>query len=105
MTGADVLAGGFEEAFAGPLDRAAEVRHWLVQSDGHRVPLPVQRWHGRPEPAAAIVVAAVRRPDDRPRMPAPAGSPPPLAERGLIALGVDISAAARPADPGPRRRP
>lgn len=71
----------------------AEPEHWLVQADGRADRLPVGRWHGAPEPAVEAVAA---------RCAAAAidlGCGPgrltvALARRGLVALGVDISAEA-----------
>lgn len=68
-------------------------RHWLVQADGRSHSLPVRRWHGAPEPAVEAVAA---------RCAGPAidlGCGPgrltvALARRGLVTLGVDISAEA-----------
>jgi SAM-dependent methyltransferase len=67
----------------------ARYRHRLVQADGRSQTLPVRRWHGAPEPAVEAVAA---------RCAGPAidlGCGPgrltvALAQRGLVALGVDI---------------
>ncbi|MFI7658489.1 methyltransferase domain-containing protein [Micromonospora parva] len=86
---ADSDAGGDR---VGPLP-AARPEHWLVHTDGRRDLLPVRRWHGPPEPAVESVAA---------RCTGPAidlGCGPgrltrALVQRGLVALGVDISAEA-----------
>lgn len=70
-----------------------EPEHWLVQADGRADRLSVGRWHGAPEPAVEAVAA---------RCGAAAidlGCGPgrltvALARRGLVTLGVDISAEA-----------
>nr|WP_323373504.1 class I SAM-dependent methyltransferase [Plantactinospora alkalitolerans] len=67
--------------------------HRLVLADGRSDRLPVRRWHGAPEPEVEAVAA---------RCAGPAidlGCGPgrltvALARRGLVALGVDISAEA-----------
>lgn len=67
--------------------------HWLVLADGGSHSLPVRRWHGAPEAAVEAIAA---------RCAGPAidlGCGPgrltvALAQRGLVALGVDISAEA-----------
>ncbi|GAA2700903.1 class I SAM-dependent methyltransferase [Micromonospora olivasterospora] len=90
MTGPAALLGGFEAALAGP---PGADRWWLVTEDGVRVPLPVRRWHGGPEPALAGVL-------DRCAGPTidlgcgPGRLAAALAGRGLVALGVDVSPAA-----------
>ncbi|WP_232233934.1 class I SAM-dependent methyltransferase [Micromonospora chokoriensis] len=71
----------------------AQPEHWLVHADGRRDLLPVRRWHGPPEPAIESVV-------DRCAGPTidlgcgPGRLTEALAQRGLVALGVDISAEA-----------
>ncbi|WSA90085.1 methyltransferase domain-containing protein [Micromonospora sp. NBC_01796] len=67
--------------------------HWLVHADGRRDPLPIRRWHGPPEPAIQSVAARCTGPT------IDLGCGPgrltlALAQRGLVALGVDISAEA-----------
>ncbi|GAA4575872.1 class I SAM-dependent methyltransferase [Micromonospora coerulea] len=93
MTGPAVLAGGFEAALADPADRPDEGAHWLVLGDGVRVPLPVRRWHGPPEPALTEVVQRCSGPTIDLGC-GPGRLTAALAERGLVALGVDVSAAA-----------
>ncbi|MEV4543990.1 class I SAM-dependent methyltransferase [Micromonospora echinaurantiaca] len=77
-------------AFAAAL-RPHPGSHWLEQSDGHRAPLPVRRWHGPPEPATAAVVVRCAGPT------LDVGCGPgrftlALARAGRTALGVDVSA-------------
>jgi SAM-dependent methyltransferase len=66
---------------------------WLVGADGRRTRLPLRRWHGPPEPAVRALV-------DRCAGPTldvgcgPGRLTAELAGRGLVALGVDTSAAA-----------
>ncbi|MFG1917437.1 methyltransferase domain-containing protein [Micromonospora sp. NPDC048898] len=67
--------------------------HWLVHGDGRRDLLPVRRWHGPPEPAIESVAARC----DGPTIDlgcGPGRLTMALAKRGLVALGVDISAEA-----------
>lgn len=72
---------------------AERVEHWLALDDGRRDPLPVRRWHGPPEPELDAVL-------DRCVGPTidlgcgPGRLTVALARRGLVALGVDISAEA-----------
>ncbi|SCG38241.1 class I SAM-dependent methyltransferase [Micromonospora inositola] len=93
MTGSGVLAGGFEAALAELVDRSSERAHWLVLGDGPRVPLPVRRWHGPPEPALTEVVRRCSGPTIDLGC-GPGRLTAALAERGLVALGVDVSAVA-----------
>ncbi|MGQ5261248.1 class I SAM-dependent methyltransferase [Micromonospora sp. ZYX-F-536] len=93
--GAPVRAGDGSaqgDGFAAALDRAAGGR-WLVHGDGVRSRLPVDRWHGRAEPAVAGVVARCGGPT------LDLGCGPgrltvALTRAGLTAVGVDVSAAA-----------
>lgn len=93
MTGPAVLVGGFETALAEPVELSGEGAHWLVFGDGERVPLPVRRWHGPPEPALTEVVRRCTGPTIDLGC-GPGRLTAALAERGLVALGVDVSAAA-----------
>ncbi|MFG2051497.1 methyltransferase domain-containing protein [Micromonospora sp. NPDC048935] len=71
----------------------AQPDHWLVHGDGRRDLLPVRRWHGPPEPAIESVAARC----DGPTIDlgcGPGRLTVALAKRGLVALGVDISAEA-----------
>ncbi|MEU7753123.1 class I SAM-dependent methyltransferase [Micromonospora sp. NPDC049101] len=71
----------------------AQPDHWLVHGDGRRDLLPVRRWHGPPEPAIESVAARC----DGPTIDlgcGPGRMTMALAQRGLVALGVDISAEA-----------
>lgn len=90
MTGPVLLAGGFEAALAGRPDPG---RHWLVLGDGVRLPLPVRRWHGPPEPALAGLVHRCTGPTIDLGC-GPGRLTAALAERGVVALGVDVSDAA-----------
>lgn len=65
--------------------------HWLVHADGRHCPLPVRRWHGPPEPAVRSVVARCTGPTIDLGC-GPGRLTGALAQRGLVALGVDISA-------------
>jgi SAM-dependent methyltransferase len=88
--------GGFDAAVAprGPgHGRPGGVRHWLVDSDGRRTPLAVDRWHGPLEPALRGLL-------DRCAGPTldlgcgPGRVTAALAGRGVPALGVDVCAEA-----------
>ncbi|MEU7586786.1 class I SAM-dependent methyltransferase [Micromonospora sp. NPDC049230] len=71
----------------------AQPNHWLVHGDGRRDLLPVRRWHGPPEPVIESVAARC----DGPTIDlgcGPGRLTVALAQRGLVALGVDISAEA-----------
>lgn len=71
----------------------APSEHWLVHTDGRRDLLPVRRWHGPPEPAIESLAARC----DGPTIDlgcGPGRLTRALAQRGLVALGVDISAEA-----------
>jgi SAM-dependent methyltransferase len=65
-------------------------RHWLVDADGRCVSLPVDRWHGPPEPAVRELI-------DRCTGPTvdigcgPGRITAALAGRGLVSLGIDTS--------------
>ncbi|WP_374224186.1 methyltransferase domain-containing protein [Micromonospora sp. C97] len=76
----------------GPLP-AARPEHWLVHTDGRRDLLPVRRWHGPPEPAVESVAARCTGPTIDLGC-GPGRLTRALAQRGLVALGVDISAEA-----------
>ncbi|MFC4145652.1 methyltransferase domain-containing protein [Micromonospora mangrovi] len=93
MTGAAVLAGGFDAALAEPAGRVGEHRHWLVLADGERLPLPVRRWHGPLEPALERLVQRCVGPTVDLGC-GPGRLTAALAARGLVALGVDVSAGA-----------
>jgi SAM-dependent methyltransferase len=73
--------------------RAGGAIHWLVDAEGRRTALPVERWHGPPEPAVQDVI-------DRCAGPTvdvgcgPGRLTTALALRGVIALGIDTSAVA-----------
>jgi uncharacterized protein len=68
-------------------------RYWLVDAEGRGTRLPVHRWHGQPEPAVQAVV-------DRCAGPTvdvgcgPGRVAAEVAGRGLVSLGIDISARA-----------
>jgi SAM-dependent methyltransferase len=64
--------------------------HWLVHTDGRRDLLPVRRWHGPPEPAVESVAARCTGPTIDLGC-GPGRLTRALAQRGLVALGVDIS--------------
>ncbi|MET8359510.1 class I SAM-dependent methyltransferase [Micromonospora sp. NPDC005171] len=72
---------------------AAQPDHWLVHADGRRDLLPVRRWHGPPEPAVESVAARCAGPTIDLGC-GPGRLTRALAQRGLVALGVDISAEA-----------
>jgi glycosyltransferase A (GT-A) superfamily protein (DUF2064 family)/SAM-dependent methyltransferase len=78
---------GWEEALAGA------ARSWLVDTEGQVTPLPVGRWLGPPEPAVRAVV-------DRCAGPTvdvgcgPGRATAEVAGRGLVSLGIDVSARA-----------
>lgn len=88
MIGAVISEAGFDAALA-HLSTALR-QHWLVDSDGRRTSLPVQQWHGPPEPAAQAVI-------DRCAGPTvdvgcgPGRITAALTGRGLISLGIDTS--------------
>ncbi|MEV4758367.1 methyltransferase domain-containing protein [Micromonospora sp. NPDC049559] len=65
----------------------------MVQTDGRRTRLPVRRWYGAPEPAVEAVVARCAGPTVDLGC-GPGRLTEALARRGLVALGVDISAEA-----------
>jgi SAM-dependent methyltransferase len=71
----------------------AQPAHWLVHTDGQRDLLPVRRWHGPPEPAIESVAARCSGPTIDLGC-GPGRLTRALAQRGLVALGVDISAEA-----------
>jgi glycosyltransferase A (GT-A) superfamily protein (DUF2064 family)/SAM-dependent methyltransferase len=83
-------AGGWDVAFA---DGAGMGGHWLVDSAGQVTRVPVHRWQGPPEPAVRAIV-------DRCAGPTvdigcgPGRVAAEVAGRGLISLGIDISARA-----------
>jgi SAM-dependent methyltransferase len=87
-----VPTGGFElplrEPYPVPADPA---QHWLVHADGRRSTLPVRRWHGPPEPALRPVLARCVGPTIDLGC-GPGRLVAALAQRGLVTLGVDISA-------------
>jgi SAM-dependent methyltransferase len=64
-----------------------------VLGDGARLALPVRRWHGPPEPALDEIVRRCAGPTIDLGC-GPGRLTAALAERGLVALGVDISAVA-----------
>ncbi|MCG5436276.1 class I SAM-dependent methyltransferase [Micromonospora sp. PSH25] len=76
-----------------PAMAAAQTDHWLVHTDGRRDLLPVRRWHGPPEPAVESVAARCAGPTIDLGC-GPGRLTRALAQRGLVALGVDISAEA-----------
>ncbi|MBM0275916.1 class I SAM-dependent methyltransferase [Micromonospora tarensis] len=97
LDGFDVVLGSFggwpaENGASGPVPRSAP-GHWLVHDDGRRDPLPVRRWHGPPEPAMESVAARCIGPTIDLGC-GPGRLTRALAQRGLVALGVDISAEA-----------
>ncbi|MDW5330159.1 class I SAM-dependent methyltransferase [Plantactinospora sp. KLBMP9567] len=65
--------------------------HWLVHADAPAYPLPVRRWHGPPEPAVAPIVARCLGPTIDLGC-GPGRLAATLARRGVVTLGVDISA-------------
>ncbi|MEU8181182.1 methyltransferase domain-containing protein [Micromonospora sp. NPDC049047] len=71
----------------------AQPQHWLVHTDGRRDLLPVRRWHGAPEPAIESIAARCEGPTIDLGC-GPGRLTRALAQRGLVALGVDISAEA-----------
>lgn len=83
---------GFELPLRGPGPVLADGRqeHWLVH-DGRRSALPVPRWHGPPEPAIQSVVARCAGPTIDLGC-GPGRLTAALTRRGLVTLGVDISA-------------
>ncbi|RAO03249.1 class I SAM-dependent methyltransferase [Micromonospora noduli] len=72
---------------------ATQPDHWLVHTDGRRDLLPVRRWHGPPEPEIESVAARCTGPTIDLGC-GPGRLTRALAQRGLVALGVDISAEA-----------
>jgi SAM-dependent methyltransferase len=104
ITVSGTVTGGFDTALAArPVRQTRQTRraaarqpdtgHWLFDSDGHRVPLPVHRWHGAPEPAARALLRRCAGPT------LDLGCGPgrltvALARSGVTALGVDNSATA-----------
>ncbi|MER7456834.1 class I SAM-dependent methyltransferase [Micromonospora sp. NPDC126480] len=83
-----VATGGFAAALA-----AGAGVHWLVEADGRRTRLPVDRWHGGAEPA----LAAVLRRCGGPTLDVGCGPgrvTRALVEAGVTAVGVDVSAEA-----------
>lgn len=97
-TGPPATESGFapratEDGFAAALRRCAAGGHWLVQDDGVRRRLPVDRWHGPAEPATAAMVTRCSGPT------LDLGCGPgrltcALARAGLAVVGVDVSARA-----------
>jgi SAM-dependent methyltransferase len=67
--------------------------HWLVQADGTRRRLPVERWHGPAEPATAAVVSRCAGPTLDLGC-GPGRLTAALARAGLTTVGVDVSARA-----------
>ncbi|RLP88330.1 class I SAM-dependent methyltransferase [Micromonospora sp. BL4] len=79
-----------QDAFGPALAGRPAGGRWLVQGDGVRSRLPVDRWHGPAEPAVAVVVARCAGPT------LDLGCGPgrltvALARAGLSAVGVDVS--------------
>jgi SAM-dependent methyltransferase len=77
--------------FATAMRGAAPGGHWLVHGDGRRGRLPVRRWHGPVEPAAAAVVVRCTGPT------IDLGCGPgritlALGRAGVTAIGVDACA-------------
>ncbi|SBT52852.1 methyltransferase domain-containing protein [Micromonospora auratinigra] len=91
MTAPTVSVEDFGAAFAGPDAPAGP--HWLVLGDGLRLPLPVGRWHGPPESALAGILGRCAGPTIDLGC-GPGRLTAELAGRGLVALGVDVSAGA-----------
>jgi SAM-dependent methyltransferase len=90
--------GGFDatldelRARGGSAARGGIEAHWLVHADGRHVPLPVRRWHGpHPEPAVQPVVARCTGPTIDLGC-GPGRLTAALTQRGLVTLGVDLSA-------------
>ncbi|MFY1692164.1 class I SAM-dependent methyltransferase [Plantactinospora sp. WMMB782] len=80
-------------AGAGVPGGSRRAEHWLVHADAPPYPLPVRRWHGPPEPAVGPVVARCLGPTIDLGC-GPGRLTAVLARRGVVALGVDISARA-----------
>ncbi|KAB1941396.1 class I SAM-dependent methyltransferase [Micromonospora sp. ALFpr18c] len=81
------------DGFAAVLADPASAGRWLVDGDGVRRSLPVDRWHGDAEPAVAGLVTRCAGPT------LDLGCGPgrltvALTRAGLTAVGVDVSAAA-----------
>ncbi|WP_435825202.1 class I SAM-dependent methyltransferase [Micromonospora zamorensis] len=101
LDGFDVVLGRIDAWPAGQDDSGtpaaalppAQREHWLVHADGRRDLLPVRRWHGPPEPAIESVAARCTGPTIDLGC-GPGRLTMALAQRGLVALGVDISAEA-----------
>ncbi|MEV4619000.1 class I SAM-dependent methyltransferase [Asanoa sp. NPDC049573] len=79
--------------FATALRGEAPGGHWLVHGDGHRARLPVARWHGEIEPAAAAVVARCTGPTIDLGC-GPGRITRALGRAGISALGIDACAEA-----------
>jgi glycosyltransferase A (GT-A) superfamily protein (DUF2064 family)/SAM-dependent methyltransferase len=89
-------AGGWEVAFAGGEQAAGGARpggHWLVDTGGEVTPLPIHRWQGPPERAVRAVVDQCTGPTVDVGC-GPGRVAAELADRGLVSLGIDISAQA-----------
>ncbi|MFI6784571.1 methyltransferase domain-containing protein [Micromonospora sp. NPDC050276] len=101
LDGFAVVLGGLggwpadHDAFGTPVAESpqAQPEYWLVHTDGRRDLLPVRRWHGPPEPAIESLAARCTGPTIDLGC-GPGRLTRALAQRGLVALGVDISAEA-----------